>query len=50
MYTLALGLVLHIRQIHPAHVTYITYLYMLEHPDIACNGFKAAGIADIVSL
>ena len=26
------------------------YLYMLEHPDIARNGFKAAGIADIVSL
>ena len=26
------------------------YLYMSEHPDIARNGFKAAGIADIVSL
>ena len=25
MYALALGLVLHIRQIPPAHVTYITY-------------------------
>ena len=26
------------------------YLYMSEHPEIARNGFKAAGIADIVSL
>ena len=25
------------------------YPYMLEHPDIARNGFKAAGIADVVS-
>ena len=25
------------------------YSYMLEHPDIARNGFKAAGIADVVS-